>query len=343
MFVFADEQSAAPLSEHSVRVVSRHGGAFLLLPLERRCAAQALTLYPAQTFPARLAKQGLQLALRLGVPVPLSIAQLPVDAASPLARFCAQWFALERTAILLGNPAAPGRRFVILGFNEKNEPAVIVKAGCTEAARTLIRKEARFLEAVDSFPGIPVLRGILDEEQVAAFAMEFIPGNPPRNGAELPKLLGSWINERETIPFAGTQAGQALGERAPAALRGASFHPVLHHGDLAPWNIRACAAGGWTVLDWERGDLRGVPGWDWFHFVVQPAVLVSRESAEQVAQRMERLIASAAFGGYAARAGIVGMERPLLAAYLLHCTEVIGQTEGAQTLRALHALWAKSL
>ncbi|MEI6562392.1 MAG: hypothetical protein WCO68_09975 [Verrucomicrobiota bacterium] len=339
VLLFAHEQSAAASQNHPVRVILRHGKPLLLLPVDRVLAAQALTLYPAQTFPARIAKQGLQLALRLGVPVPLPSVQLPVDATSPLTRFCSQWFAPERAAILLGNPAAPGRRFVILGFNEKNEPAVIVKAGFTDEARALIRKEARFLQAVASFPGIPVLRGILDEEPFAAFAMDFVPGKPPRDSAPLPELLGSWINERQMIPFAETQAGKALGGRTPAELQNISFHPVLHHGDLAPWNVRACPDGSWTVIDWERGDLCGIPGWDWFHFVIQQAVLVKKEPAAQVAQRVEQLFASAAFRHYTAQSGIAGVEKPLLAAYLLHCTEVIGQTEGAETLQALHGLF----
>ena len=32
--------------------------------------------------------------------------------------------------------------------------------------------------------------------------------------------------------------------------------------------------GSWVVLDWERGEPEGLPGWDWFHYVVQTGVLV---------------------------------------------------------------------
>ncbi len=334
--LFNAEAAVSPSRELSVRVVSRHGRPLLLLPDARLLAARGLTLYAAQTLPARFAKGVLGLALRLGVPIPLRKARLPVNAASPFSRFCSQWFPPERAAILLGNPAAPGQRFIILGFDDRGEPAAIVKAGVTEAARELIRQETCFLKAAYGTPGIPVLRGVLGGAPVSAFAIDYAEGEPPRDFPGLPELLGSWLKPEETVSFGETKAGQALGERVSVGMRGAIFHPALHHGDFAPWNIRIgkrC-----TVIDWERGDLLGVPAWDWFHFVIQPAVLVGKEPAEQMLRRIEALWASPAFREYAVRAGIRGLEKKLLAAYLLHCTEVIRQTEGCDTLRKLQEL-----
>ena len=120
------------------------------------------------------------------------------------------------------------------------------------------------------------------------------------------------------------------------ALAEARFHPVMSHGDFTPWNVKV-ARGQWTVLDWERGEPMGVPGWDWFHFVLQPALLVRRESTDALLLRLENLFRSAAFTAYAERAGIKGRERALALAYLAYGTRVTKQTEGLDRLAALEA------
>jgi hypothetical protein len=97
------------------------------------------------------------------------------------------------------------------------------------------------------------------------------------------------------------------------------------------------------VLDWERGELNGVPGWDWFHYVLQAAILVERLPTAALIGRIEGLFSSESFKSYAARASISGSERGLLLAYLLHCVEVIKPSEGLQAIRelfrAIRSLW----
>ena len=122
-------------------------------------------------------------------------------------------------------------------------------------------------------------------------------------------------------------------------MRGRTVHPAIYHGDLAPWNIKVSPAGAWTVLDWERGEPTGIPGWDWFHYVIQSGILVGRLSTPVLAQRVESLLRSDAFKQYAARAGILGCERDLVLAYLLHVVEVLKPSEGlAASRELLHAL-----
>lgn len=97
------------------------------------------------------------------------------------------------------------------------------------------------------------------------------------------------------------------------------------------------------MLDWERGELAGIPGWDWFHYVLQPAILVERLPVAGLVQRMEGLLRSEAFLAYAERAGIRGCERELALAYLIHAAEVIKPAEGLaatnELRRALAARW----
>jgi hypothetical protein len=117
-------------------------------------------------------------------------------------------------------------------------------------------------------------------------------------------------------------------------LAGTRFHPALMHGDCAPWNVKV-ADGRWTLLDWERGELTGVPGWDWFHFVMQPAVLVRREPVTRLLARFEQLLAGEDFVRFAQHAGIAGSERALALAYLCYCTRVTRQADGLESVMAL--------
>jgi hypothetical protein len=119
------------------------------------------------------------------------------------------------------------------------------------------------------------------------------------------------------------------------SLHDRNFHPAMHHGDFTPWNIKVAPTGVWTVLDWERGELTGIPGWDWFHYVIQSGILVGHLPTADLAQRVESLINSDAFRQYATRGGILGCERQLVLAYLLHVVQVIKPSEGIAATREL--------
>src|SRR5262249_49195183 len=122
-------------------------------------------------------------------------------------------------------------------------------------------------------------------------------------------------------------------------LFGYLLHPTIQHGDFAPWNIKISPQGIWTVLDWERGELEGIPGWDWFHYIIQPAILVEHVSTSGLVQRIENHLTTDSFKHYAADAGIHGLERLLLLAYLLYMVQVIQPSEGlAETRELLDAL-----
>jgi hypothetical protein len=89
------------------------------------------------------------------------------------------------------------------------------------------------------------------------------------------------------------------------------------------------------VLDWERGRLRGIPAWDWFHYLVQTAVLVRKQPTAAVLERIDELLGSAAFKGYAHAAEITGFERELFIAYVLYVLHVIRPAEGLEQVRQL--------
>lgn len=333
-----------------LRVLRRGGEPWLLLPVESRLAARALALYPAQTFKARAAKRLLNLALRSGLKPRLE--KIPVSFAEddPFISFLAQTAALPqqlapRFALLAGNARAPGRRFVFLLFDVGGEPVAVVKAGTGDAARRLLAHEEHFLRAAPPHtPGVPKPRSSFNSARAQAFALDFISGHSPRSRDTEPlaALLTAWVSVGGLAAMKDLGAWQRLTAaardhplpEAVQALADVRVHPTLAHGDCAPWNVKA-AQGRWTLLDWERGELAGVPGWDWFHFVLQPAVLVRRESVTGLLARFERLLTSETFLRYARHAGIAGHERAFAAAYLCYCTRVLNQTEGLETVVAL--------
>lgn len=338
-----------PTAVVDVRIIMRGGQPFLVLPADSRAAARGLELYSAQTAKARVAKVLLKLALGWGLPVGLARGSVTVHLKAAFAEFLTKMgggSGFPRLAILLGNPKAEGRRFVVMVFDARNQPSAVIKAGVGEDAIRLIEHEGAFLEsAPQKTAGVPRLRGIFRSERLQALALDFMEGHSP-SGEEcrgMEELLSSWIDTGRTISFGELPAwrrlvssggAQLAGWAVWGELQGGRCHPVIYHGDFAPWNIKI-VGGVWRVLDWERGELAGVPGWDWFHYVIQSAVLVRREEAGGLAARVERMLASEAFKRYAAKAGIEGMERALVLAYLNYSIRILKQTERLPLVQAL--------
>ena len=257
-------------------------------------------------------------------------------------------------AILAGNPRVAGRRFIVLPFDAGGKPACVVKAGIGESARRLIQRESLFLQSAPArISGLPKFYAAFNSERVAALALGYVAGDSPvsEDRQVMGKLFTSWLDRENRLglgdvpawqTLAQVQAANPLFQRLAAKLARINFHPTLFHGDFAPWNIKVSRADGfWQILDWERGERVGFPGWDWFHYVTQTGILVEKLSAEEVAGKIEGLLESAAFREYAATAGMAGSERVLVVAYLFYCVEVLRPTEGLETARKLLALFAE--
>ena len=345
-----------------MRVVAKHGRPFLLLPCQRRAAVVSLRLYPAQTPRARAARAILSGLLRAAAPFGAKRITFTVSADDPFAQFLSSLAGgpkrgLPMLGVLAGNPASDGQRFLLLVFDARQVPVAVVKAGLSERAKSLIEKEESFLAAVPpNTGGVPRLRAVFQYSRLRALALDFFAGDSPRPRDEgaLPELLSSWVDPQRTIALDQSSDWVRLKSAAAAnelfgllarRLRGRTFRAAIQHGDFAPWNVKVSSSGAWIVLDWERGELAGIPGWDWFHYVIQPAILVERLPAPDLVRRVEVLLASGAFRSYADRAGILGCERELVLAYLLHAAEVIKPSEGLvatrDLLRALAARWPR--
>ena len=355
--LFGTDPGTAGGAQVEMRLLRKRGRPFLLLPRSAKAAALSLQLYPAQTAPARIARALLRGGVGLSMPFGMENVACTVSFGDPFVRFVASLAGekkdeLPPLGILAGNPASDGQRFLLLVFDANEKPVAVVKAGLSERAKMLIEKEESFLRALDGkTTGIPRVRGVCESARLRAFALDFFPGDSPRRRHEafIPSLLSSWVDRTRKIPIRET-ADWARVEGAVTAtdslwlavrrLGDWSIHPAIQHGDFAPWNIKVSRTGAWTVLDWERGEMAGIPGWDWFHYVIQPAILVERLRVFGLIQRVEALLSSPSFKEYAALAGIEGCQRELFLGYLLHAIEVIKPSEGFGATRELAAALA---
>ena len=323
------------------RLLRRGGDLLLALPVAPREAGIALDLYAAQRPLARIARFGLQSLCRLGFPLPLPSIERRFSCADPFTDFlCTLAPSLATSGgslgIFAGNPGAVGRRWLVLPF-ENGQPSVAVKAGATESARALVAKEMAFLEAA-RLPGIAAPRAVCVSERVVAFAMDHLRGESPRRATprEVHAVLRLWLRESRRSPIGTIPAWTLLAAAGAgdALLAEVQVCPAVMHGDFAPWNVKV-ESGRWRVFDWERGELDGVPGWDWFHFVIQPAILVERVRSPVIAERFEALFATEEFRDYSRAAQIAGHERALALSYVDYCSRVQRQTEGAEAIEAL--------
>ena len=361
--LFAPAEAGEGGGRLQMLLLKKGGRPFLLLPDRPRPAVATLALYPAQTLRARAARALWRWLLRMSLPAGTQRVWVSTSPTDPFAVFLSaqaggRSAGLPVLGILAGNPLSDGQRFLVLAFDAQQRPVAVVKAGLSEQAKAFIEQEARFLAAVPAnTSAVPRLRAKFESPRLRALALDFFPGDSPRarHEAALPALLAGWVDTSRTIALGDTASWRQLEQAASARplfsvlagpLGGRLVHPAIEHGDFAPWNVKVSPAGAWTVLDWERGQLAGIPAWDWFHYVIQSAILVARLPTAALALRVETLLSSEAFRQYAVRAGIARCERELVLAYLLRMVEVIKPSEGLvpaeQLLQALAARWGKA-
>ena len=355
--LFPAPNRAQDAVELRFRLVRKHGQPLLLVPVNVAVIGEALALYPAQTLKARLARSFLAGCLRAGFPFRTEAMTVRADRRTAFWRFL---FPSESPAggtcfaLLCGNLFVPGWRCILLVFDRFGQPAKLVKAGVGDAAAKRTRAEAAFLKSVrPETVSAPAVLGEFSEGGTEALALAYAPGrNPdPRDPGPLAKLLESWLHTDQTVRFTALPVWQRLAAAAhaaprfqalQAALEPVRCHPAIFHGDFAPWNVRVNpTTQRWTVLDWERGEVTGPPGWDWFHFFIQTETLVRRARPETVLARAEALLAGDAFRSYADKAGMGMGARVLFVAYLWYCAEVVPPAEGAQPARDLLNAFAR--
>jgi hypothetical protein len=236
-------------------------------------------------------------------------------------------------------------------FSEDSTPVCIVKVGLSPEARELVRREHRFLsENSHQFSGLPAPLGFSDESQHTSLALPYIEGRSPAadEATHAATLLSSWRTDTDPVPLAGFPAWKTLDitdpifQSLPQDLTSFKIHPVLMHGDFAPWNVRVSPHGTWTAFDWERGQFPGVPGWDWFHYIVQTSILVRHDSPRETLFRLKQLFITSPFKSYAQHVGIANGLPVILAGYLLH-NKMHGLSGDAESIDQISRLVVQEL
>jgi hypothetical protein len=241
-------------------------------------------------------------------------------------------------------------RLVLLVCDETQRPASVVKVGLGPAGRRATDREADLLAQLPpDTVGCIRLTGRYSSPDLSAFATAYFPGSSPTDDTGLEHLFTDWLNPGTPVPIESLTAWGELEEAfrgtdpenwqiVRSKLAGLKLRTSLYHGDFTPWNVRSVNMRNIQAFDWERGSLQGIPGWDWFHFIVQTAVLARRLSVERVAAEIEQVLHSERFEKYAREAGITHLVHPLFLAYLLHQKRVVKPLEGVRATRELFKL-----
>ena len=335
-------------------VLKKQGHPILYLPDARRMADATLRLYPAQRVFARSLVALVRGFMRMGIPVSREGADFLIDedAAFPdfLAKLLPGGETVPEFGILANRFKDSGRPYVLLVFDGDNRPAVVVKVGTTPEARRLIRVEQDlFFSLRPDFPYLPEALDKFEGDDASAIAYRYIEGaNPrPRQYGKIGPLLNSWISEEEPARLNDLPIWSRLEvlqrdnpglEPIIEALLNCRVKPVLSHGDFAPWNVRVTSSEAdseWIVLDWEQGSRRGVPGWDWIHFIVQYSTLVRHLSAHSTLSEIENLWKNAEFQAYAHRTGIASVIKELTFLFLFYFVHYCHPRENAVVAREL--------
>jgi len=337
------------------RLIRRKRQPFLLLPTTMKNVRVGLELYAAQRRRAKIWRALLPLLFKTPAASLFERVHFEADAGSEIVQFLARQSGVPATrmrasAIKFGGVPQLRLRLALLLCDETQRPVSVVKVGLNPAGREVTDREADLLERLppDTLGCIRTI-GRLNTPALSAFATAYFPGDSPYDDAGMEHLFHAWLNPGPFRPLASLQSWRELAAELAgldpgawqvicAALAGKTVRTTLQHGDFAPWNIRAINAQNLQVYDWERGQLEGIPGWDWFHFVVQTAILARRQSVQRVAAEVEQLLQSDRFKKYAVEAGVSDFVQPLLLAYLLHQEWVVKPLEGRERTSELFEL-----
>lgn len=314
-------------------LVTRRGEPLLWLPNRTELARVVLSLYPAQTFRARCARALLARTVgRFRLPG-LRRWELRFRADAPFVqvlRASADPHRIRPFGLYCGNPNAAGRRLLFLCFSPDGRPEQVIKAGSGPAAARRLLAEVNVLQTIgaDRLHAPPVV-SVWEGTHAMAMVQPWVPGQAPRGlpAERLGALFDSWLDRRQRVRLAELPPWQRCRARLAQAgfscpwmeeLGRLEVHPTVFHGDFAPWNLRHDpATNQWWVLDWERGELLGPPGWDWAYGLVQTWVLVHRWKPSRILDALAASVDSPPLRDYLAAVRAESVRLPLVAAGLL--------------------------
>lgn len=332
---------AAPCArKQKFRILRRERHELLAVPFSREFTHASLSLYLPQTLKARFAKRIFGLFWRsplAGVMPSREVALHQTAFATFLASLAGD--ILPPFAVLSGNPAEAGRRYIFASFDPSGSAANVVKCGVDSVAQELIQRELTLMRTLgDDFPAVPPVLDAASGADFSAFAMPCLEElKKPLCLEERTALLGSWVRSGKEVCLADLPAWQRLGN----SVSDVGFNrvrPVVFHGDFAPWNIRALT-GKPMVIDWEKANIVGPPLWDLLHYEIQTLILVKRASWKPVLTSLLRLLDEPAVLRYLDLCKSRDHKILLTTGYLQHMGKTYPQIRGRDTVDALLAAW----
>lgn len=326
------------------RLICKRGHPFLLLLPGVTKARRGLNLYSAHRRLAKIWRALLPAMLQMPAAKLFPRIHFRADASSDLMQFLAQQAGMPATSIsLVGikvSEVEQRSRLMLLLCDESNRPTRVIKVGLNADGKIAIEREADLLSQLPPHMlGCVRMTGRLTTPTLSALATDYFPGAIPHDDAGMEHLFHAWLNPEppvllEELPTwrelaaAAVTADPVIWRDFHALLAGKKIRTTLYHGDFAPWNVRVVNSQNLQAFDWERGQRWGIPGWDWFHFVIQTSILAKGYSSERIAVELEQVIRSERFRKYAVAAGISDIVQPLVLAYLLHQHWVVKPGEG---------------
>lgn len=301
----------------SWKVFQRNGRVLLVMPASASSFIAGSKLYSPQR---KLAK----IATRFSLTMPFVWRAFPsfdwqIDEKSSLGQIL-EYFGVEADAILLGNPAQEARRILIL---TKGPKPIVLKIGVGEPAISLVRKEAKFIEAEEvSCQEMSGLIARANGKGWECFGIPYLKAGEVTL-EEICKTLDTWwcgdpvaMSSLDSWSLLKTSTHKHA-EVISKACAGLQLRPARLHGDLAPWNVRSGAGGKIKMIDWEGGAKKDVPCWDALHFVFQKLVLIDRCSPRDVYENITNVLKRPSLAGLLAKAGWGGHEDLFFASYLI--------------------------
>lgn len=324
------------LGRREFYILRRQGHDLLAISSTLVSSRDALGLYLPQTAKARAAKNVFSTLLHTPLTSMLPTREVAI-ARQPLTDFLCSLAdgELPEFAVLLGNPAEPGRRLVVGVFGKDGECHKVVKCAIDPTGCELLAGERSVLKRLHGkFPDVPKVLAASDAPDFAAFAMDFFrEPSGAMTRTERIELARRWIWPDEPVPLHSLRPWQLV-MPADQTRSDALVRPVVFHGDFTPWNLRQRGTD-WTLVDWEKAYTHGPPLWDLLHYEIQTAILVDRLGARAVLERVKDLLANPLTHAYLQDCQAEAVVPLLVDGYFRHADKHYPPIRGRETLDEL--------